>query len=301
MFGYIKPCKALLSEDEAALFKSYYCGLCRRLGNDYGLHCKPLINYECVFLALLMDSMHNPIPAAPGRCFLPPFQRCQFAAGEALGYAAAINVLLSYYKIKDNWQDDRQARAWVGEMLLRSSAAEASLRYPDAARDIESNIADFNRLEAQQPEQPNELSHQSGIILQSIFKYCCSRSPYQEALGWAGYHIGRWVYLVDAFDDLPEDLARHRFNPFLGAYTKDIHNDIWSFRESLAAVIEAELYISLDEIAKSLFLIKPSHHTAILTNMVCEGMRLTTARILQNKPGTKKNGRSSFGLSRVRI
>lgn len=293
MFGYIRPCTARLSEHENALFKSYYCGLCRCLGSDYGPHCKALLSYECVFLALLMDSLDEPEGVRCGRCFIPPFRARRFAEGPALHYAAALNVLLAYHKIQDDCQDDRQVRAWLSRFLFRSAYAAATARYSEAAAIIAVHMASFNRLEAERPDRAEGLAHICGLLLQDVFQNGALLSPYREALGWAGYHTGRWVYLVDAFDDLKEDWIRGRYNPFLGAFRQDIHSSIDSFRESLVPELERQLFSSLDEIAKSLFLIKPPHHAAILSNLVHDGMGRGAARLLQGPftPFAKNEGR----------
>ena len=36
----------------------------------------------------------------------------------------------------------------------------------------------------------------------------------RENLYWLGYFIGKWIYLIDALDDLNDDMKNKKFNPF---------------------------------------------------------------------------------------
>lgn len=301
MFGYIKPCSAHLSDENQALFRSYYCGLCRSLGSEYGLHARAFLNYECVFLSLLMDALQEPTASVPGHCFIPPFKSKAFSECEASQYAAAINILLAYYKIEDNWMDEHSPGAWIGLRIYQKSFTRATDRYPEAARDLKYFMEEFNAVEDQKPAGPSELAHLCGKLLQTVFEHGAGPSPYRDALGWAGYHIGRWVYLLDAFDDMIEDHRSNKYNPFLLAspqlsdkspspITIKSH-DLVEYRQKLLPWLDRQLNSSLDEVAKSLLLIKPPRHAAILDNLVHHGMRRQTYGILHEHRSAGKQSR----------
>ena len=53
MFGYIRPNKPELLVKEYDLYKSAYCGLCKRMGKDYGRLSRLALSYDGTFLAML--------------------------------------------------------------------------------------------------------------------------------------------------------------------------------------------------------------------------------------------------------
>ena len=47
----------------------------------------------------------------------------------------------------------------------------------------------------------------------------CNELRYQ--LYDLGYALGKWIYLIDALDDLKEDIEKNKFNPINYLYNKD--------------------------------------------------------------------------------
>ena len=54
MFGYVRAVTSVLSPEDAQRYEAVYCGLCRTLGNRYGKTAQLILNYDFVFLALLL-------------------------------------------------------------------------------------------------------------------------------------------------------------------------------------------------------------------------------------------------------
>ena len=49
-----------------------------------------------------------------------------------------------------------------------------------------------------------------------------------------GYTLGKWIYLIDAFDDLEDDIKKQKFNPINHLYNKENY----SFNELLPLIKE---------------------------------------------------------------
>lgn len=60
MFGYIRPSKPHLSEQDEARFQSVYCGLCHELGRKYGFAARFVLNFDFTFLAILLSDAQEP-------------------------------------------------------------------------------------------------------------------------------------------------------------------------------------------------------------------------------------------------
>ena len=51
------------------------------------------------------------------------------------------------------------------------------------------------------------------------FLEALSPSPeISRILGVLGYQLGRWVYFIDALDDMEKDIKKNQFNPFVVKY-----------------------------------------------------------------------------------
>ena len=68
MFGYVRPRRDLLTQDDFAAYHAAYCGLCRALGRQYGFHARFLVNYDMTFLYLLRASAAPVCGVEPCRC-----------------------------------------------------------------------------------------------------------------------------------------------------------------------------------------------------------------------------------------
>jgi len=56
MYGYILPDKPNMYFKDYALFRAFYCGLCKVLGAEYGQSARLTVNYDMAFIAALAHS-----------------------------------------------------------------------------------------------------------------------------------------------------------------------------------------------------------------------------------------------------
>ena len=60
-----------------------------------------------------------------------------------------------------------------------------------------------------------------------------------------GYHIGRWIYLVDAADDIEKDIKSNGFNPFVNKKTGEVKSSDFIkavLNQSLARAYDATIF-----------------------------------------------------------
>ena len=84
------------------------------------------------------------------------------------------------------------------------------------------------------------------------------------------YHLGRWVYLIDAWDDRHKDREKGAYNPFLAAGAS---------REQAAFL----LHLSLNEATDAYELLGIDLHKGLLDNIIYVGCPGNTRRILEDK------------------
>ena len=121
MFGYILPEKPELKIKEYEIFKGYYCGICKSIGDRYGQISRLTLNYDCTFLALLLASINNEdVLLRRERCIAHPLKKRIVARqSEIIDYASDMNLILAYYNLKDDWIDQRSIVSGTGTLFLR--------------------------------------------------------------------------------------------------------------------------------------------------------------------------------------
>ena len=294
MFGYITPLKPELKIKDFAKFRSYYCGLCFHLKSNAGNIPRIALNYDMTFLAVLLDSISLTEPTVEiKRCFMHPLEKKPVIINnEALSFSASINIALYYYKIKDDIYDDKDLKSIILEKILKPYFKKAS-SITKINSLIESNLKDLSDFEKNKnfnfiDEIAHPFSDIVGIILKECpFELVNDSEELRNNLYNFGYTLGKWIYLIDAFDDLEDDIKNKKFNPINHLYNKENY----SFNE-LLPLIKERLEFSIlncsyncNEILKLLPL---KRNEDILKNILELGMMDKYLKISNNTCENKK-------------
>ena len=220
MFGYVRPFKSELLVWEYDQYKAAYCQLCRALKEHYGRAASFTLSYDCTFYALLMLSTREArLSLHHGRCVMNTLKRCDFleSDGEAYHKAAALSVLLTYHKLRDNLEDDSFFKSLGSRLFLpfvSRKARKAAEEYPFLAQEAQKAM-DGQRQAEENAGGVDACAEPTANLLAALFKELACDSLQGAALERFGYFLGRWVYLMDAADDLMDDLKEGAFNPFI--------------------------------------------------------------------------------------
>ena len=214
MFGYVRPCKPELKCKDFDLYRATYCGLCRCLRQKYGLVAPMLLNFDFTFLALLLWEPEDSFTPCRGRCHANPFLKKPMCPNSpALEQAAAESMVLAWWKLRDSVEDDG---FWGGlparllSVLLHGAYKKASADCPEFDRQVRESLARLDSLEKSNCSSLDRTADSFACLLQAAAPEGGERG---RILSQLFYHLGRWIYLVDARDDLCEDLEAHRYNP----------------------------------------------------------------------------------------
>ena len=216
MFGYITPVLSVLSEEEKQRYRAFYCGVCHALRSRFGLIDRIALSNDMTFLSIVLSSLYEPDALkTSARCAVHPLKTHAYYSSGMIDYAADMNALLFYYKCEDQRMDDRSLRGMAGEKAFRKALEQVSRRYPAQASAVKQTLQALWEEEKAAVPNPDRLCNLSGEMLGSVFvpKPEDVWSPLLRSMG-AG--LGRFVYWMDAWDDLEEDLKRKRFNPLAG-------------------------------------------------------------------------------------
>lgn len=282
MFGYIRPLKPELKIKDYEAYRSVYCGLCKSLGRFFGPFARLTLNYDFTFLALLsMGLSDKPVCASKQRCIMHPFNKrlcCQ--NNEQLQLTACAAMLMVYYKNEDNYNDGNILDKTVS-LLLRPLTAFARRRAKRLYPNLDELLCDMMKrqtsLERQGCRNIDDAADPTASALSSICTMLSNNEREQRVLSRFGYLLGRWVYLIDALDDLEDDYKHKNYNPFLeSSDTAPLSDD------SFAAIKEqavASLRLTHGEMTKAYQLLTLYQYGNILENIVFLGLPAALARV----------------------
>lgn len=213
MFGYVRPAMSRLSNERRDAYGALYCGLCHTLEARCGFLSRFLLNYDFTFLAALLGSNGT---CSERRCIASPVKkRAAVCADPALELAADCGVIFTWYKLRDEIADGRFVRRQLSRgalLALRRAYQKAAASRPDFDRRAAEELGRLSELEKNGCGSVDEPADTFGKLLESVTLELAD--PLQRrVLGQLLYHLGRWIYLVDALDDWAEDQKNGTYNP----------------------------------------------------------------------------------------
>ncbi len=286
MFGYIRTDVPEMRVRENEYYRAVYCGLCRSQGKCTGQCSRMTLNYDIVFLALLRLAIYGKQPEIKkGRCMAHPFKkRAYIAHCEPLAYCSYAAAILTHGKIADDINDEKglkKLKALFAKPFSSHMRKKALKQYKDLDEKVNRGLKRLSQIEEQKLESVDIPADAFGDILSDILSYGLTGTD-EKLMRKIGKHIGRWIYIVDAADDLSEDIKKKRFNAFACLYNGQIPNEE---REAIANSLRLELLSA--EPAFDLIEYNDLYDIeAIVANIIYRGMPQTAERILN--PNCKK-------------
>jgi len=287
MFGYVAANHKELEATDAAFYRSVYCGVCRSLQLRYGLKGRIILNYDLAFLALLLLALYDEQPshAEQRRCLTHPFTRQTQLRSPFCDYAADMTVLLGYYKACDDWQDDKNPAKQLLARQLKPHLPQLEAQYPRQCAATAAYIRDLAEAEARGESDLDYLAGITGTALAELF--VPTEDAWSATLRRFGFFLGKFIYLMDAAEDLDKDTKKGSFNPLIAYQSRE---DYAAFRADL-------LTSTLAEAAACFERLPIVEHAEILRHILYSGIwlhydRLTAAeRKEQEKHGSVQGAR----------
>ena len=215
MFGYVTVDSAALPQEERERYQAYYCGLCRTLKRRFGNVGRVTLSNDMTFLYILLSSLYEPdAEVTQGRCPPHPIKARDGLYNPLAEYCADMNIALAYHKCRDDWADDRSLTGRLEAAMLKGAYRQVEKRHPEQCAAIERSLIDIGALEHAGALEPDAPANLTARLLGVVFAY--RMDLWAEPLRAIGEGLGRFIYLMDAYDDLPADLRRKRYNPLIG-------------------------------------------------------------------------------------
>jgi len=211
MFGYVTINPNALGEEDKQRYQALYCGLCRQLSKSHGAAGRMTLTYDMVFLSMLLSSLYKEEEIkGVQRCPMHPLKPKPYIQSPATEYAADLSVVLAYYKCMDDWNDDHNVIALGQSKLLKECVKKAGIRYPRQCAAVASGIKRLGEIEQSGEINPDIPANCFGNMMGELF---VREDVWEPALRRMGAALGRFVYLMDAANDLRDDIRKKRYNP----------------------------------------------------------------------------------------
>lgn len=288
MFGYVTPELTELKVKEYQRFRALYCGLCHELGKGYGLSGRMILNYDFVFLAALLTEDGGTCEYCMRRCVVHPLRcRCVCRSTPALATAAGYSVILAYRKAEDGVEDakglKRLAARWARAFLKRAYRRAAG-EYPAFDRQVRDRLSELYALEKGGCKSLDETADKFARLLAACSDGAseAAKRPLRELL----YHVGRIVYIADAWADLMEDRKNGEYNPVAARYGIEDGRAGAEAREGVLATLMGSARLA----AAAWELMPRGYWTPVTENIVYLGIPEMIRRVLDGTYRVRKRG-----------
>lgn len=298
MFGYIRTRTGDLLVREDAYYRASYCGLCRAHGKCTGQCSRCFLSYDFAFFAIVRSVLAGEDPQPEGRrCFLHPFRKrpileCTQSYRDTAHWAA----LLTAYKNLDDLHDERgvrRVRAALLRPFLSTGKRRAEKKVPRRLADeIREQLDRLRRLEEKRIASADQYAEVFGTLIGTALSAGLEKDAARIAQSM-GFHLGKWVYLIDAADDFEEDMKRGRFNPFACLYETDHLTE--AHKSAIRTALTAELIEAKNGADLLVYPHTGDEREGIIRNVLESGMPDIAERILDGCPETGSKTKSKPG------
>ncbi len=281
MFGYIAPYIPELKCKELKMYKSYYCSICfaiKRLGGR--LYCTGLSNDITSFSILKASLNSEKETIKKVRCIWNPFKKVNILTNyqDEIEQAAVMNMILFYYKVKDNLHDERNILAFILELLLFPRFIKIRKR-----NDVLNNMVIKGLDVYNNNEKDSELSHEAiidpyAVLIGNMISFTISDSFTKKCFYWIGYHTAKSICIIDAIDDYEKD-EKKKVPNILNSH--DIVNklesdfsriDLCERKLKIYNIAETSLFYSLHQIRTTIEMLPFFRNSDIISNIFIEGI-----------------------------
>ena len=281
MFGYVTICGECMDKADLEMFSAYYCGLCAATGEQCSQLARLALSYDITFLAAVLSALDKSKPEIiERRCMAHPTKRKKRVVNDrALDYAANMGTLLMYAKLCDDMADERSLKAIPGRLALSGGMKRARERYPRQYEGITRRLRELDEREKNNACL-DEAADCFAKILEILFtpEFITDESE-RKILSWFGYNIGRWIYVIDAYDDIEKDLKRGGYNPFISELEK-------TDKAEIAKRLSLTLTLNLNAAASAYELLRVYKNDGIIRHIIYTSLYMRQKNILGEKDGS---------------
>lgn len=265
MYGYVSVNTSELKMREFDEYNAWYCGLCSCLKKGFGRAGQLTIQHDMTFLIYLLQGLYEPEERSfTGRCIAHPMKKRTFTQSEVSEYAADMNILLAWYKLVDDWEDDKSKKARIMMTTLKKGAKRVMEKYPQKAQKIESEFERLRELERSSSDSLDEVSGCFGAVMAEVCEF--KRDEWSDLLRTVGFYLGKFIYIMDAYEDMDSDKKTGDYNCLIKIY------DGFTDRQEAEEFVYRLLNMVMAECARSFEMLPIVKNAEVLRNIIYAGV-----------------------------
>ncbi len=205
MFGYLSPDKPYLYMKDDTLYKALYCGICKSIGKVCGQRARFTLTYDIAFLsALAHNILGKDVEIKKSRCVAHAIRRRPIAKPDDVSkMLGAVNVILAYYKLKDDVLDESKGN--LKSIIFKKGYKKAKKKYPKIDLIVKDCYSNLLKLEKENSESIDIVADCFAVMLKDISSEVFLDKT-NENTKQLMYAVGKWIYLIDALDDYDKDI-----------------------------------------------------------------------------------------------
>ena len=329
MLGYVKIDKGELKVREYEVYTGYLCGVCKSIGRRYGQLPRMVLSYDAAFLAILLASLsdESDTPVQEHCIAHPVIKKKTVIRNRAIDYAGDVMLILAWYKLADDAADEGKVYAKPVMLMMKRIFRRLNSLYPELCSSVKCHLSALSALEREKCASIDMAAEAFSKIMEDIFteglqavygseppqqtspgadrsdpgisgasgmqnRPCGFASPgsdTRELLARAGYHLGKWVYMIDAVDDIEENIESGAYNPLLFRFKFDAANETADeFRARIEPDLRFNLYHYLAMLSRCTDSLDIRKNAGIIENVIYFGLNRKTEEIIMRTDKDKQ-------------
>ncbi len=222
MFGYIIANKPELKIKEYEIYKSYYCGLCKTLGKNSGQIARLSLSYDMTFVYIVLSALYEPKESRkPEKCVLHPVKKQCVMVNSIADYVADMSVFMTYLKGRDDWKDRETMKKSIAGRLTMDITEKSYKQIKEKYHNKVSFILSRMKRLDEGEKHNSDIDYMAGAfgdIMGEVF--CMNNDIWEMTVRKMGFYLGKFIYLMDAYEDIEKDIKTKNYNPFFDAYRR---------------------------------------------------------------------------------
>ncbi len=212
MFGYVIPDKLNMYIKDFNVFQSFYCGLCKTLGETGSQLTRLCTNYDVTFYNVLLHSLtKTEVSFERKLCAYNGKRKVVVKTDELSKKLADVAVMLVYYNVEDDVTDGKKSRLPI-KWRLYPRKRKAAKRLPEIDKLMKESFSKLNALERENCESVDRVADCFASLMRDMTRLIIDTD---DTIDTFMYNLGRMIYLLDAVDDVEKDSKKHNYNPLI--------------------------------------------------------------------------------------
>ena len=262
MFGYIRPVKPQLKICDYDDYRTVFANLQKTVKKQYGIFFKTLLDLDFVLPALLESAFKKPadIPAGDTPAGVAPA-----GAAPETDFTAAAAVILIRFKLEREKKLTRKILLGI----TKRNYEKAALKYPELTEYISKKLEKQAKLTDANCKSIDRASEPFADCIGEIFSYMSGNKKTKAILRRTGFFTGRYIYIMNAFENVLNDYKKGGFNPLVVGNA--VVNEL-NF-EAVMKKTEHSINFTLGALADAYVQLKYEKYKPIVDNIINIGLK----------------------------